>query len=184
MSYVRLTSDAMKAANVKRADRMRKAWEYAKSLPIPLKRLTKECFGVQTPTTPKMEKEMIEFTKTQKIAVNLILDGEKFNGTVYGKRHNNKYLLHIYVGGKAYDIAVVEKSEVEEAKSSFLAKLQKLEICKLVPEDVEGGYMIDSVPATEKSARYLNPVVKELMEQKEDAFSQWARNEHNGYGND
>lgn len=57
-------------------------------------------------------------------AVNKILEGAKFNGTVYSKRVSNRnFDLSVYVDGEYISLGRFFREEVEEMKDLFLSLL-------------------------------------------------------------
>ena len=57
-------------------------------------------------------------------AVNQILDGAKFNGTVYAKRVSTKnFDLSVYVDGEYISLGRFSREETEEMKALFLSLL-------------------------------------------------------------
>ena len=59
-------------------------------------------------------------------AVNQILEGAKFNGTVYAKRVSTKnFDLSIYVDGEYISLGRFSREETEEMKSLFLSLLEE-----------------------------------------------------------
>ena len=58
-------------------------------------------------------------------AITAIVNGGKFNGTVYAKAGKKGYFVSVYVSNQEYCFGQVDKQDVEAVKAEFIAAVSE-----------------------------------------------------------